>query len=324
MIVTKLSFSIARLLTSILLLPGFAPAVIAQQSAPQSSPEVSAKLDRLILLDIARSGNLILAAGERGIVLRSLDAGKTWKSLRTPTTRTLTALALDGSLIGVAVGHGGTLLRTTDSGVTWRHVDLPEAGSDALLGVTRLGVGRFVVYGAFGLFFETVDGGNTWKRHQIVSDDFDRHISNVIRLGESQFLLVGETGTLARSSDGVNWTALESPYIGSLFGALETQSGAQLIFGMRGNLYRAEGGSEAWMKVSLETQQSITSGLQLADGRVLIVGNGGLVAVSEDDGRSFRQVKIGAPVSFARAVETPGGGTLAVGDRGLLPLGLME
>lgn len=323
MISTKSSL-VARLLTCVLLLSGSATAVLAKDSAPAALPEVSAKPNRLILLDIAQSGDLLLAAAERGVILRSMDAGKTWKSLRTPTSRTLTGIALDDGALGVAVGHGGTLLRTTDSGASWQKVDVPETGPDALLGVTRIGAQRFVAYGAFGLFLESVDGGKTWKRHQIVSDDFDRHISSVIALGETQFLLVGETGTLARSSDGVNWKSLQSPYDGSWFGALTTQSGARLIFGMRGNIYRSEGGGESWSMASIDSRQAITNALQLSDGRILIVGNGGLVAVSEDDGRSFRQIKMGAPVSFSRAIQTADGRTLAVGDRGLVPLTVTE
>ena len=57
----------------------------------------------------------LLAVGERGFVLLSDDAGKTWKAVPTPVTRTLTG-CIQGRTRGVAVGHGASIVRTEDGG----------------------------------------------------------------------------------------------------------------------------------------------------------------------------------------------------------------
>ncbi len=79
---------------------------------------------------------------------------------------------------------------------------------------------HFVTYGAFGMYFDSTDAGRTWTKRMVESEDFDRHISQVLPVGSSLFM-VAESGTLARSDDGgATWTTMTSPYEGSYFAAL--------------------------------------------------------------------------------------------------------
>lgn len=268
------------------------PPARAEPTAPAAKPAsarvvVDIRSDRIVLMDVARAGDRLVAVGERGFTLVSEDAGRSWKARATPVDRTLTGVAFKDGRTGVAVGHGGTVIRTDDGGQTWTHVPLEEAGPESLLGVVNLGGDHFAAYGAFGMYFDSVDSGKTWQKRMILSEDFDRHISQVLPVGTS-LLLVAETGTLARSDDGGNtWTALTSPYQGSYFGTLVTRSGAILVFGMRGNVYRTTDFGTTWQKIPLDTTVSLTCGRQLEDGRVLLVGNSGLVALSKDDGQTL-------------------------------------
>ena len=259
----------------------------AAAAKPGSTVVVDVRSDRIVLLDITRVGDRLIAVGERGFALVS-DDGKAWKGVQTPITRQLTGVAFKDDKVGVAVGHGGSFVRTDDGGMTWSQVIVDEAGPDSLLGVTHLDGDHFIAYGAFGLYFDSVDAGKTWQRGMVLSEDFDRHISQVVAVGTS-LLLVGESGTLARSDDGgATWVALTSPYQGSFFGALAVKDGSVLVFGMRGNVYRTLDLGATWQKVETGTTVSFMSGQQLADGRVMLVGNSGLIAESADDGPEFR------------------------------------
>ena len=228
-----------------------APWSAVSADGERPAPVVAIKPDRIILLDIDKSGERLVAVGERGFVLYSDDDGKTWTARPTPVTRTLTGVAFKDPQTGVAVGHGGSVVRTEDAGATWSQVQVEEAGTDSLLDVQHLGGDHFIAYGAFGLYLDSTDAGRSWTRRTILgstsSDDagneaseppadeeeaeyldegFDRHISRVIQV-DSTLLLVAESGTLARSSDGgANWTRLESPYEGSWFNALAVDNGA--------------------------------------------------------------------------------------------------
>jgi len=283
-------------------------------------PEV--RSDRLILLDLVANSGEILAVGERGIVLRSLDDGKHWLASSTPTTRTLTGIAFQDPRHGVIVGHGGTILRTVDGGATWHPADI-DLGTDSVLGVIHLGDGRYVAWGAFGLYAESADGGATWRRRAILGADFDRHISQIVRIGPTGLLLVGESGSLARSDDdGTHWTALTSPYDGSFFGALAVEDGNWLIFGMRGSLYRSVDQGGSWRKIDLDTKLALMSGRQLPDGRILLVGNAGLMALSRDHGSSFTLGTSARGLGFAQTAVTARGTVIAVGEGGVLSLTL--
>ena len=280
---------------------------------------VDIRSDRIILMDVARAGDRLVAVGERGLTLVSDDFGKTWKAVATPVTRTLTSVAFRDDRTGVAVGHGGSAVRTEDGGASWTDVTIEEAVPDSLLGVASLGGDHFVAYGAFGLYFDSTDAGRSWERRTVISEDFDRHISQVLPVGSSLFM-VAESGTLARSEDGgETWTAVESPYEGSYFAALTTTDGGLLAFGMRGNIYRSMDVGATWQKVEIGTTASIMSGRQLADGRVLLVGNAGLLADSHDDGQTVELHWSPLGKGFAALIEVPGGVVL-VGEAGVTPL----
>jgi photosystem II stability/assembly factor-like uncharacterized protein len=300
---------------------------------------VAIKPDRIILFDIDRTADRLVAVGERGFVLYSDDAGRSWTAVPTPVTRTLTGVAFKDPRTGVAVGHGGSVVRTEDAGATWSQVTVEEeAGSDSLLDVQHLGGDHFIAYGAFGLYLDSADAGRTWARRTIlgaapaaeggeaeadageedaeyVDEGFDRHISRVTRVGPA-LLLVAESGTLARSDDeGATWTRLQSPYEGSWFGALTVDDGSVLVFGMRGNVYRTAD-LATWEQVPLGTTASLMGGAQLADGRILLVGNAGLLALSTDRGRSLELHWSPASKGFAQVVEADGR-LIAVGESGV-------
>jgi photosystem II stability/assembly factor-like uncharacterized protein len=169
------------------------------------------------------------------------------------------------------------------------------------------------------LLFDSTDAGRTWTRRTLLAEDFNRHISQILRV-DGSLLLVAESGTLARSDDGgTTWIQLTSPYEGSFFGALETHDKAVIVFGMRGNVFRTADLGATWQKVETGTTTSFMAGRQLADGRVLLVGNAGLIARSEDDGRSLDLHWSPAGRGFASLVET-GDRVLLAGESGVTAL----
>ncbi|MNQ95920.1 Ycf48-like protein [compost metagenome] len=176
---------------------------------------------------------------------------------------------------------------------------------------------HMVAWGAFGVYLESSDGGASWERRMILGEDFDRHIAQVLN-AQGQWLLVGESGTLAHSLDqGQTWEAIESPYQGSFFGALQTRDGALLAYGMRGNIWRSADKGQNWSKIDTGTTLAINGSLQLGSGRIVALGNGGIVLASDDDGLSFRALSGPSTASLAQGVQLTDGQTLAVGDRGI-------
>ena len=299
------------------------PAVHGQDEAASAPARgktvVEIRPDRIILIDITRAGDRLIAVGERGFALLSDDAGKSWKARETPVTRTLTGVAFRDAKVGVAVGHGASVVRTEDGGDTWTHVPLPEAEPESLLGVVSLGGDHFAAYGAFGMYFDSVDAGRSWERRTVMSEEFEWHISQVVAVGSS-LLLVGESGTLARSDDGgTTWTAITSPYVGSFFGAIGAPDGAILAFGMRGNVYRSTDLGATWTLMPIDTKAALNGGKTLSDGRVLLVGNSGLLAMSSDGGRTLNVHFAPGGRGFSNVVEADGAIIMA-GESGITTL----
>jgi len=249
-------------------------------------------------------------------VLISDDAGKSWKAVGTPVVRALTSVAFNGDKLGVAVGHGGSLVRTEDGGSSWIEVPMDEVYGESLLGVTALGDGKFAAYGAFGMYFDTLDGGKSWTKRQILSEEFENHISQVVPVGGSLWL-VTEYGTIARcDGECTEFVEVPSPYSGSFFGMVVAQDGALVLFGMRGTVFRSADAGVTWQKIETGTTATFNSGRTLADGRIMLVGNAGLVATSTDNGQSFKIEWSPANRGFSAIVEADGGLVVA-GEAGV-------
>jgi len=102
------------------------------------------------------------------------------------------------------------------------------------------------------------------------------HLNALIRLGNGELFVAGETGLLGVSADGTEWKRLTLPYEGSLFGALPRGDKGALVFGLRGNVYASDdvrGGK--WVKVETQTVQSMFGGAALPSGEIVLVGADG-------------------------------------------------
>lgn len=85
--------------------------------------------DGLHLYTIRQRGNDLLVAGERGLVLRSVDGGKSFERLETSYKGSLFTAELPGDQDIVVAGLKGSLLRSHDGGATWQRQTAVDAAS---------------------------------------------------------------------------------------------------------------------------------------------------------------------------------------------------
>src|SRR6478736_739740 len=124
-----------RLLSLILVLATatHAVAVVAAEAATTDVLDVPAARSplapRTLLNGLARSGDRLIAVGQRGHVLYSDDAGANWQQAEVPVSSDLVAVSFPSASSGWAVGHDGVILHTNDAGVTWsRQLDGRRVG----------------------------------------------------------------------------------------------------------------------------------------------------------------------------------------------------
>ena len=246
---------------------------------PQSS--VLAPLAaRSLLLDAAISGEAIVAVGERGHVLRSIDKGNSWQQITVPTRATLTAVTFHPDGPGFAVGHDATILRTLDGGRSWQRVYHEPEQERPLLDTYILSPQHVVAVGAYGFFLESRDGGSSWDLHDLIATDFgqsatpddgeepypdDYHLNQFCRIrqwrvvhgggGRQHLSLPGQGCQLAASC--------RHPTPGSFMGILPLPQDRVLVFGLQGKLFYSNDGGEGWQQVDTGAQATFTSALLL-------------------------------------------------------------
>ena len=256
----------------------------------------SSKAASNLLIDIARAGERLVVAGDRGHILYSDDDGASWTQARVPTRQLLTAITFVDERHGWAVGHDALVLATSDGGESWT-VQYEEREREApLLGVWFADAQHGLAIGAYGALIETRDGGRSWNDVSERLDNEDGfHLNAIAEVRDSGLLIVGEMGAMFRSADaGETWQRLESPYEGSYFGVLGgAEPGVVIAFGLRGHLFRSADFGDSWEAVELANgnghplESGLAGGALLHDGRIVVVGHGGAVLVSADQGRSF-------------------------------------
>lgn len=279
MFASRWSRSVAWL-TLVLIIPA-AGAAETEQQAPEPEPAMKGPLaSQAVFLDIAAAGERTVAVGERGIIVYSDDAGKTWTQAEVPVRGTLTAVTFLDDRSGFAVGHDSIILRTADAGETWDLVQFDPPAENVYLNVRFRTPQWGYVVGTNGQLLVTRDGGESWQAQTLAVEDwYQNHLFDIVWNDEIT-LVAAEKGVIYRSPDGLSdWEPVESPYEGSYFGAETVAGGRFLLYGMSGRVYLSDPAGEQWERVRAPTEQFLYDAQSLEDGRTVVVGAGGVYGV---------------------------------------------
>jgi len=143
-----------------------------------------------------------------GNVATSPD-GVTWTTRAIPATSALTNVVWVGDR-WVAVGLNGTLMTSAD-GLSWT---LRTSGTTQALRGAVAGNGLIIAVGSGGTVLSSGDGGVSWVAR---TSGTSFPLYDVVWTG-AEFVAVGGAGRVVRSSNGVDWTAPDTPYTQTLFG----------------------------------------------------------------------------------------------------------
>lgn len=313
----------------------------------------SALAPRSLLTGLARAGQRVVAVGQRGHVLLSDDAGKSWRQAEVPVSADLVAVQFPTPTTGWAVGHDGVVLHSADAGQTWtRQLDGRTLGEVLVAHYTRSSTSdsdkwlaeakRFAeqgaenpfldvwfddanngtIVGAFGLVLRTGDGGKSWEPLLHATDNPKAlHLYSVRRIGADLFI-AGEQGTaLKLDRNSGRFAALTLPYKGTLFGLVGKER-VVLAHGLRGNVVRSTDGGVNWTNIATGVGVGLTASTLDERGRLIIVSQAGHVLVSSDDGASFTAAKVERPIPAAAVVNAGAGALIVAGPRGVQSLPL--
>jgi photosystem II stability/assembly factor-like uncharacterized protein len=108
----------------------------------------------------------IVAVGDSGLILRTMDAGETWVSQHVKENLNFFDVYLADSSTGIATGGAGLVSITTDAGKTW-HDQYTPGGFYESIGHAFDSM-NFCAINAFDTLDVTTDRGLTWTSSQIV------------------------------------------------------------------------------------------------------------------------------------------------------------
>lgn len=254
------------------------------------------------------------AVGHDGVVLHSIDGGKTWER------------QLDGNRFGTVMVDYYAKLTSTDEATLRAKEDaarFKDDGADKpFLDVWFESSASGWVVGAFNLIMKTNDSGKTWEPWVDRIDNENAYTLYAIGNAGDDVFIVGELGLLLRLDREANrFVHVASPYVGSFFG-LAGKPGTVVVFGLRGNAFRSRDGGKTWQKLTTGISSSISSGAFLGDGRLVLLSTGGDVVVSANDGDTFTRVASEDTSSLNGIAVTRDNGLVLVGEHGALTVSL--
>ncbi len=164
--------------------------------------------------------NIGWACGFKGITLRTIDAGKTWKVAHLPFNLQLESIHFVNEKVGFTsgplssgIGLQDMILKSIDGGATWKNItpDIKKFNTE-FDGLEIWGNyfvdenNGFVIGGGCGTpqrFFKTTNGGNTWT--MVEYSEPSSKMSDLIVYPDGNGIAVG-SGWLWKSTDfGKNW-----------------------------------------------------------------------------------------------------------------------
>jgi photosystem II stability/assembly factor-like uncharacterized protein len=275
----------------------------------------SALASKRLLTDIVKVGNAMVAVGERGHIIHSID-GKSWTQADVPVNVLLTDVFFLDEKLGWAIGHDVTVLVTKDGGKSWTIQHHAPKMDKPLFSVHFKDKNNGIVIGAYGLFMRTSDGGVSWQQEFhgefLHADDLDYlndlkakepaayqdetssilpHFNRLLIEGEKAYL-AGESGLVATSDDyGVTWQKIDAFYNGSFFDLAKVEGKGLFIAGLRGNIFNSTADITQWQRVEVDAKTSINRILSSGDS-IVLVGNSGLLFTSHDGGKTFKSFSL--------------------------------
>jgi photosystem II stability/assembly factor-like uncharacterized protein len=236
-------------------------------------------------------GGSVIAVGERGTILRSMDQGTTWTLIPSPTDETLRDTS---DFRYYAVGDHGTILKSTDLGQSWSIIDSgSQANLRSVIGLeptpVAVGEGGTILRGnPPGLVWQPMSNGTTATL-------------NGVPLFTTR-LLVGDDGTILRATtNGGPWFPVAIGRTESLR-SIADANGAVYVVGAHGTILKSTDNGASWGFQQTPVTQDLNGAFFYLFAHIgYAVGNGGTILKTTDGGGPIVEPVDAGPEAAAAA-----------------------
>jgi len=245
------------------------------------------------------------ACGRWGVVLHTVDGGKTWTLQSSGTENTLVSIHFVDPQNGWAVGEEGTILHTGDGGKNWEKQKNPVPFY--LMKVYFVTPLKGWIVGERTHILSTVDGGKTWN---IQFKDEDFILKSISFCDPLHGWAVGEYGYIYHTKDGgTTWMKQAGNFdISDETGAVE---GGNFLFditavdsqtawavGIDGYVIRTVDGGKTWKEVKIDAPKTQLFCVASNRAGTVLIGGNGTILISMDNGKTWKNPKFEPPIIY--------------------------
>lgn len=246
------------------------------------------------------TGKVLIAVGQQGAILRSVDGARSFHAATNATTDTdLRAVIWHAaSSAWVAAGTAGRILRSTDEGKTWALAP-SSAAIDFHTLFADAETGKVLVGGDLGTLGISSDGGASFRFATLAMPPPVSPVTKFFRHGKL-LLGAGTLGRLITSTDDARTWRLQQTATSAMFIAstADPVHGTIVLTGHDGTMLRSADGGSTWdaLQVTTDGRAHYMSSVHFdaARGLLVAVGHNGSIARSDNGGAGWISWSIGA------------------------------
>jgi len=148
------------------------------------------------------SSNELFAVGDKGLIVHSLDTGKSWSQYMTGTKLTLNGIDFYDQRNGFVVGDSGIVLCTNDKGNSWKRIT--EFTRDNLTDVKFINPSFGFIICPKGYIYKTTNAGLNWVKDSLTNEQIA--MNTICKISQSKVLVAGDSGRIFVSINaGKSW-----------------------------------------------------------------------------------------------------------------------
>ena len=247
------------------------------------------------------------AVGHDGVVLHTVDGGKSWVK------------QLDGRMAGATFTDFYTKMGP-DAAAELRTMGVNYRAGAALpwLGVWFEDTMTGYIVGSYGQIAATTDGGMTWQPWLHRVDNKDRLNLNALRGIGGKLFIAGEHGQIYELDRSRGYfTRIDTGYVGSFFG-ISGLGDTLIAYGLRGTLYHSGDAGKHWEALPLLSQQTVVAGIARPDGEgFALINAAAQLMLIDKTGKNVRLLPESKPMRATGIAAVSGGTYVVTGIEGL-------
>jgi photosystem II stability/assembly factor-like uncharacterized protein len=227
------------------------------------------------------SDSLIITAGTKGTIFKSIDGGQNLFPSHYGTTKSIFSVHFINRDYGFASGEAGLIMKTTNSGAEWIENNLSLQAN--LNGIEMLDEMTAISVTSNGQILKTTDSGNNW---QVNPFQVNYSLNNIKMFNQFFGAIVGNNSTFLITTDsGEQWTQIVLPFSSAKLNDLCYLDINKIIIVGDYNIYNTIDGGSSWSETVVDKKLFSISKLDINS--AIACGSHNTILKSTDGGQTW-------------------------------------